>query len=415
MKTAGIVAEYNPFHNGHQYHIEETKKQTGADFIIAVMSGDFVQRGAPAFMDKYDRVQAALLGGCDLVLELPVIYSTASAEFFAGGAVHLLHGLGVCNFLSFGSEEGNMESLNKLTNILVEEPKEYKACLKAYLKEGLSFPAAREQALKDYIRESQFLYNLDLSAFLKGSNNILALEYLKTLKKLSSGIKPVTILRKAAAYHDRELHEQISSASAVRYHMLHDRDIVKIKSSVPDSTFRSIEKTLTQLGGFPDLDSFTPYLHSGLIEGRDPLPYLDWDKDLANRLKQLSWASLSFTQIADQLKSRNITHARIHRALLHYILGVKKEMFHEQFARNPVPYAKILGFRKESSKLLKEINSKGSIPLITKPASIHQFLQPEDEWVWNMDLATSRLYQSIQYTNFHRILPSTYERSPLIL
>ena len=146
MKIAGIVAEYNPFHNGHQYHIEETKKQTDSDYIIAVMSGDFVQRGAPAFLDKYERARAALLGGCDLVLELPVIYSTATAEFFASGAVRLLDGLGICDFLSFGSEEGNLNPLLKLTDILTREPEEYQQYLRLHLKSGLSFPAELEQS-----------------------------------------------------------------------------------------------------------------------------------------------------------------------------------------------------------------------------------------------------------------------------
>jgi predicted nucleotidyltransferase len=184
MKIAGIVAEYNPFHNGHQYHIEETKKQTGADYIIAVMSGDFVQRGAPAFLDKYERARAALLGGCDLVLELPVIYSTASAEFFASGAVRLLDGLGICAFLSFGSEEGNLKPLYQLAELLTEEPEEYKRILKLHLKSGLSFPAAREQALEEYfLTNLKEMRNISIPSFLKGSNNILALEYLKTLKK----------------------------------------------------------------------------------------------------------------------------------------------------------------------------------------------------------------------------------------
>ena len=416
MKIAGIVAEYNPFHNGHQYHIEETKKQTGADYIIAVMSGDFVQRGAPAFLDKYERSRAALLGGCDLVLELPVIYSTASAEFFASGAVRLLDGLGICECLSFGSEEGNLKPLHQLAELLTEEPEEYRQILKLHLKSGLSFPAAREKALEEYfLTNVKEMRSNSIPSFLKGSNNILALEYLKTLKKISSSMTPVTVLRKNASYHDKELYDEISSASAIRHHLLLERDISSISTSVPEATYHSIEETLNRQTGFPDFDHLTPYLHSALITKQNPENYLDFDKDLANRLSQFPWSTMTFTEIADQLKSRNFTHSRIHRALLHLILGIKNEDFHNQFKRNPIPYGRILGFRRESSLLIKEIGKKGSFPLITKPASIHSNLTPEDDWMWDMDLASSRLYQSIQFQNFGRKLPSAYERTPIIL
>ena len=416
MKIAGIVAEYNPFHNGHQYHIEETKKQTDSDYIIAVMSGDFVQRGAPAFLDKYERARAALLGGCDLVLELPVIYSTATAEFFASGAVRLLDGLGICDFLSFGSEEGNLNPLLKLADILTREPEEYQQYLRLHLKSGLSFPAAREKALEDYAatnnRESD---DYSMASFLKGSNNILALEYLKTLKKISSSMNPVTVLRKNAAYHDNQLYDNISSASAIRHHILSDKEVTHIKASVPEATYHSIEAITCRQSGFPDFDHLTPYLHSLLIAGHDPEIYLDWDRDLANRLLQLPWPTMTFTQIADKLKSKNVTHSRIHRALLHFILGIEKESFYHQFEENPIPYGRILGFRRESSLLIREIGQRGHIPLITKPASIHSFLSPKDSWVWNMDLAASRLYQSIQFQHFGHILPSAYERTPIII
>ncbi|MBE5956096.1 MAG: nucleotidyltransferase [Lachnospiraceae bacterium] len=414
MKIAGIVAEYNPFHNGHQYHIEETRIQTGADYVIAVMSGDFVQRGAPAFLDKYDRAYAALAGGCDLVLELPVIYSSASAEFFAAGAVHLLHGLGVCDYLSFGSEAGNLESFLPIAEILADEPEEYQQKLRSFLKSGLSFPAAREKALEEYLlNTSNFSRYRSLSAFLKGSNNILALEYLKALKNTGSDIMPVTIRRRNASYHDKELRGHISSASAIRHHLLGHADINNIQASVPETTFSFIQQQQNR-NGFPDLDHLTPYLHSALIENRDPSLYLDWDEDLANRLYGLPWASMSFTQIADKLKSRNVTHSRIHRALLHFILRLEKEPFLTQFDQNPVPYARILGFRRNSSTLLKEISRKGTVPIITKPASIHGCLNQANSWVWNTDLAASRLYQSIQFQYFHQILPSAYERSPII-
>ena len=416
MKVAGIVAEYNPFHNGHQYHIEETRKQTGAEYVIAVMSGDFVQRGAPAFLDKYERTLAALSGGCDLVLEFPVVYSTASAEFFAVGAVHLLNRLGICDFLSFGSEEGNLDILSQLADILTHEPEEYQQLLREQLKSGKSFPSAREYALSEYLNNyTDDVTASDYSGFLKGSNNILAMEYLKALRKIGSTMKPATILRKNASYHDTELHGDIASASAVRHHVLEHRDISKVSDAVSSQTLQSILDMSNQNLAFPDFDPLIPCLHSAMLSGRNPERYLDWDKDLSNRFHQLSWPTLSFTETADQLKSRNITHSRIHRALLHFILGIEKERFQSQYERNPIPYARILGFRKESSHLIKEINQNGSIPLITKPASIHNYLRKEDSWMWEKDLTASRLYQSILFGNFGYRLPSAYERTPVII
>ena len=416
MKVAGIIAEYNPFHNGHQYHIEETKTQTGADYVIAVMSGDFVQRGAPAFLDKYERTRAALSGGCDLVLELPVVYSAASAEFFASGAVHLLNRLGICDFLSFGSEEGSLNILSRFADILANEPKEYQQLLREQLKSGHSFPSAREHALSEYLNKyMDDVTTSDNSGFLKGSNNILAMEYLKALRGTASNMKPATILRKNASYHDIELNGPIASASAVRHHILEHRDISKVSDVVANQTLHSLIEMSKQNYAFPDFDHLTPYLHSAMLSGRNPEQYLDWDKDLSNRFRQLSWPTLSFTETADQLKSRNITHSRIHRALFHFILGIEKDRFQSQYERNPIPYGRILGFRKESSHLIKEINQRGSIPLITKPASIHNHLKEEDSWMWEMDLNASRLYQSILFGNFGHRLPSAYERTPVIV
>ena len=149
MKTAGIIAEYNPLHNGHKYHIESTRKETGADYVIAAMSGNFVQRGAPAMIDKFTRAKSALLAGADLVVQIPPYYSLSSAEFFAKGGVSTLVNTGVCEYLSFGSESGNIEDLKKIARVLAEEPAKFKTALKKYLKSGDPFPGARVKALID--------------------------------------------------------------------------------------------------------------------------------------------------------------------------------------------------------------------------------------------------------------------------
>lgn len=415
MKVAGIVAEYNPFHNGHKYHIEETKKQTGADYVIAIMSGDFVQRGAPAIMDKYQRAYCALSNGCDLVLELPVIYSTSSAEFFASGAVLSLDRLGVCDYLSFGSESGSLEELSLLADFLLEEPAEYQVQLKNHLKSGLSFPAARAQAIKESFDTSfHCQFSNDFLENLSGSNNILALEYLKALKKSKSKLTPITVERKNTSYHDKKLHENISSATAIRASILKNEDINRVFSSVPEETFAHLAKN-QQENIFPDFEQLTPYLHSALLHEKDLSSILDWDTELSNRIQHISWPTLRFPEITDALKSRHLTQTRIQRALLHLILQLEKAPFEEQCERNPIPYSRILGFRKDSSSLLRAIKKQSSIPLITKPASITKSIAKEDNWVWDMDLKAATLYQSILFQNGGVKLPSPYTRSPILL
>ena len=224
MITAGIIAEYNPFHRGHQYHIEETRRQTGADFIVVVMSGDYVQRGEPAIVDKYLRTRMALYGGADLVLELPVTYASASAEYFASAGVQLLNNLRSVNYLSFGSEKAEIKDFEPLVKFLSEEPDFYKKQLREELKRGKNFPLAREDALKAYVREfcpeTQIFWEI-----LEEPNHILGLEYLKSLHRLRSPIVPVTIRRQGAGYHDVDMEKRYPSASAVRKLLAEGKEI----------------------------------------------------------------------------------------------------------------------------------------------------------------------------------------------
>ena len=212
MKIAGIIAEYNPFHTGHAYHIQKTRELTGADYIVVVMSGDFVQRGAPALYSKHLRTRMALLGGADLVFELPATHACESAEFFAQSAVGLLDGLGCVDVLSFGSESGDIEPFLKLGAFLATETPEYQNLLKEYLKKGESFPKARSLALQELLSDT----DTDTGTFLQTPNNILGVEYCKALCRRNSPIRPFTVKREGNAYHEESLKEQFPSASAIR-------------------------------------------------------------------------------------------------------------------------------------------------------------------------------------------------------
>ena len=218
MKIVGIIAEYNPFHKGHEFHIEKAKKITGADAAIIIMSGDYVQRGIPSIMPKHLRTQMALACGADVVLELPVCYATGSAEYFATGAVSLLEALGCVDYLCFGSECGEIKILQQIADVLCKETELYKVLLQKHLKNGNAFPAARKLAFIEYLGKNKSLSCIpeQISAILDSPNNILAIEYLKALSFLNSSIEPVTITREGAGYHDQTLGGLFSSASALR-------------------------------------------------------------------------------------------------------------------------------------------------------------------------------------------------------
>ena len=209
----GIIAEYNPFHNGHLYQLNSSKSITNSDYSIAIISGNFTQRGDVAIVDKWTRAQMALENGIDLVIELPTVYAISSAENFASGAVKILDSLGIVNFLSFGSECNDISILSQVTDVLVDEPPEYKTLLSHELDKGVSFPKARERALMMYLNDVR-----RFASVLSSPNNILGIEYLKALKRQKSPMQPITIQRKDSKYNDDTIptDSQFASATALR-------------------------------------------------------------------------------------------------------------------------------------------------------------------------------------------------------
>ena len=381
MKTAGIIAEYNPFHKGHEYQIRYTKEKLKADYVIVAMSGDYVQRGTPALISKHTRAEMALRCGADLVLEMPVSISTASAEAFAMGGVSLLDSLGIVDILCFGSESGEISALKELAEILVEEPEEYKKLLKSFLSEGLTFPAARSQALTEYFKNPRNFSGDDfdgvltpllneVTQILNTPNNILGIEYCKALLRLNSQIRPVTIRREGMGYHETTVPEGdlvssspdlqsstdfFASATAIRSLIqnpggVHSEAISDINNPVrnPDT------KTANILSSQIPPDAF----------------YMDVSEDLARRIINQQNLLLSFSQSVSVLKTRELTQTRIQRALLHIILNIHT-------APTQIPFARVLGFRRESSELLSRIKQHSRIPLITKLADAQNLLDSE--------------------------------------
>lgn len=393
MKTVGLITEYNPFHNGHAYHIEKAKMLTGADRVIVVMSGDFVQRGAPAVMPKHLRAESALLSGASLIIELPVCFATGSAEYFAQGSISLLNQLGCIDSICFGSECGDLHLLKEIAQILADEPIEYQTALKQALKEGASFPAARQEALN--------IYSDKYSEILASPNNILGIEYLKALAKIHSKMEPFTIKRIGTGYHDMDIDGQFSSATAIRSDIYQLADVnssseslplTHIQTQVPSSCHELMKKNYQTR--YPvKADDFSLLLKAKLLsETAGSLShYLDMSPELANRILRLRNDYLSFEQFCDLLKTKELTRSRISRSFIHVLLGITNDWLTAMKA--PAPYARILGFRRDHADLLGILKRTSDIPLITSPA--RAVLADTAYQMLELDIYASDLYESV--------------------
>lgn len=348
--NAGIIAEYNPFHSGHKLHITNTRALTGADNIIAIMSGSFVQRGEPAILDKFSRTRMALTNGVDMVLELPVRYATGSADVFAVGAVESLDKSGITDILSFGTEAGDIELFKEAAELLADETEEFSQAVKEEIGKGISYAAARQAALTRVLSR-------DMS-FLSLPNNILALEYIKALKKLKSRIMPVTVRREISDYNSTQLTGRISSAAAIR-HGIFSGEWDTALAAVP-ADCRSMLKEVI-FGKKPHIDSYSEVLKYILrTKSANELAQIDdISEGLENRILAASGLP-TVSEIADAVKSKRYAHSRVRRALLHIILGITKA----DAAKN-VDYIRVLGFRREKAHLVSELTQKAAVPVIT--------------------------------------------------
>ncbi len=444
MKIAGIVTEYNPFHNGHKYHIEEARRVTGADYIIAVMSGNFVQRGTPAIIDKYSRTLMALNNGVDIVLELPVCYATGSAEYFATGAAALLDKLGIVDTLCFGSECGDIALIEDTARLLIKAPEAFDETLLSYVKEGYTYPAARAKAAEQlYHGTVDQASSTKIFRLLSEPNNILGLEYVKALNRLSSPIKPITIQRQSAHYHDTDLGDQkpdmtslcrflpvhdssqvqadavISSATAIRGTIQaidESIDLMAVRNSVPQDVYDKL--TSEYLRTYPITEEdFSPILKYKLLaENKQSLTeYVDINGDLADRITNIRDTYLSISELSKQIKTRNVTHTRINRALTHLLLNITKAALREYTQNGYVFYARVLGLRRSSSHLLKAITSLGNIPVITKLAKADQQLDPLGKEMLSEDIFATHIYNQAVYEKFKTPLLNEYKHGIIIL
>lgn len=400
MKVVGIIAEYNPFHKGHEYHIKKAKEVTESDYCIVVMSGNYTQRGVPAMIDKHSRAQMALLNGADLVIELPVRFATSSAEGFAQNAISILNATGVVTDLCFGSECGNTEKLSKIAKVLLEEPDEYKEVLKRELKNGHSYPVARNIAL-----QGLDCWDFDSLKILSMPNNILGIEYIKALIKSKSDIKPVTIKRQGSNYNDCSLSELYSSAMAIRSSIVTTENLSNILSDVPENVYEIMKKA--QNVTFPIVpDDFSEMLHYKLLSEKDTgfTQYIDVSSDLSDRIAKNVYQYKNYESFCDLLKTKNMTYTRISRCLLHILLGLKNN---EDIRPS---YIRILGINTHAGDLSKAIKENATLPLISKLADAEKQLSNDAFSLLKEDVFASNLYDTILSHKFDSDFVSDYQK-----
>lgn len=429
MKTAAVIAEYNPFHTGHKHHISQTRELTGADYVLVIMSGDFVQRGAPALLNKYTRARMALLGGADVVLELPVLYATSSAEYFAQSAVTLAQRLGVVDILSFGSESGSLDAITQTASALLACETESSQHLQALLRSGLSYAAAKEKLLA-----CRLPFDADLKNLLSLPNNILGVEYCKALLSLKSGITPFTITRQGNDFHDTALYGGSApylSAAAIR-------DFVQ--SSYMDSMKADPGNIPREMAGYIPSESHDLFhsavcANSYLIE--DDLSglliykllceedygfneYLDCTPSLSDRLINHLTCYTGYTDFCALLKTKDVTYTRISRMLLHILLELKTPGFYKKpYGERDYyfPFVRLLGFRESASPLLFSLKRKSGIPLITKLADASKNLSSHARLFLKKEIFAASLYEAVSASKSggKKTALNEFRQSPIII
>lgn len=383
MKILGIVAEYNPFHNGHLYHLNSALKETNADFVVCAMSGNFIQRGEPALLNKFIRADIAVKNGIDLVIEIPAYYSVSTAEKFAFAGINLLNQCGATS-ISFGCENNDINKLKTIAGILNKEPTEYTQLLKSYLDTGISYPEARSKSISKLLNISENVLNKP--------NNILGIEYLKAIEKINSFIESVPITRVDSDYHDLDSKTNILSATGIREKLKSNSDIDLF---VPSSTLTGIEKPVF-FNDFEQLILFS--LRKMSINDIKALP--DVTEGLENRIFSAILASTSLEQLINNIKTKRYPLTRIKRILISALLSLSKEKLSEFDNAGGPQYLRVLSLSPKGTELLSYISKTSKLPLVT---SVNKFLSTAN------DLQKEMLLADISATNIYSLITNNKE------
>jgi predicted nucleotidyltransferase len=382
VKVLGIISEYNPLHNGHLYHINQSIQQVKPDYTIVVMSGNVVQRGKLALMDKWSRTSIALQANIDLVIELPSIFACQSAESFAFGAIQLLTKLGIVTDLSFGSESNNLPALQAISDILVEEPVAFKTFLHEQLNSGCGFASARARALIHYftLTNQTPLDPVDITTILSASNDILGIEYLKAIKQLNANLIVHTVKRQGPGYHSQAISEAFVSATKIRS-MVCSSDIISAATYMPHYSYHVLQTALTT-GSMPDhaIYSKLALFHLRSLPTKTLSQISDVSEGLEHRILREAHHATTLTDLIEAIKTKRYTYTRINRIILSAVLNITQEQL-SFYLSNGSPYVRILGFKQDALVVLKHLKQTCPLPIITKPSA----------YQWDANIAISRL------------------------
>ena len=408
MKVTGIIAEYNPFHNGHALQIRAAREEAGADYVVVLLSPCFVQRGETAIADQHTRAEMALLSGADLILELPVRYALGSAPVFAGGGVRILDAAGCIDTLCFGCETMDTGTMEAAADILVRDTEPYRTLLRRHLSSGLSFPLARQEALLACLEGHSRENVLEI---LTQPNNILGLEYLCAIRRTGSRMTPFPVHRRGDGYHSQTVNDPSSpSAAALRVLIRRkETDPECLEDYIPSASLGVLLNAIKQQG-LPSDDLLSAMLGYCLLQDKDFTCYEDCSPALANRILHTRFSYESFSQYAGLLHTKECTHSRIRRVLLHILLNIQKD------SEEPLPpYARILGFKRDAAPLLHQIRNKGDLTLIAKCADARNILTEEQYASFCLDMTSSMLYRRLLRRHSTYKTENEITRSPLCL
>nr|GGG69897.1 UPF0348 protein YlbM [Virgibacillus oceani] len=375
MQACGLIVEYNPFHNGHVYHLEEARKKSNADCMITVMSGSFLQRGEPAIIDKFHRTKAALKSGIDIVVELPYVFAVQSSDLFAKGSVQTLHELGVSS-ICFGSESGDITDFTSSHTTFKARETQYRETLQSNLDLGLSFPEASRIAYREIGLTTD---RMDLSK----PNNILGFSYVKAIVENNLPIEPLTIKRSKSNYHDETITSSIASATSIRKELFAFGIMTpEIASTIPENTEHQLKIYKEKTKVWHSWEAYFPFLHYRVMTmTTDELQQIQGvDEGLENRIKKTANQAASFQEWVEKIKTKRYTWTRLQRIFVHILTNTKKADMNFVQSLSRIPYVRILGLTENGKAYLNQVKKDMEVPIVTQLSrSMNEMLSIEEK------------------------------------